>query len=134
VTVFDGATLQPLASFFALPAQFSGGVYAAAGDVDGDGAADIICGAGAGGGPQVTIYDGRTGRPLASYFAAAPDFTGGVRVAARGIPGGGRASVLTATGPGGGAEVATFDGATLAALGRFFAYTPGFRGGAFVGG
>src|SRR5207249_2903489 len=45
-------------SFFALPSDFRGGVRVAAGDVDGDGYADIVTAPGAGGGPLVTVFRG----------------------------------------------------------------------------
>src|SRR6185295_136987 len=48
VSVFDGRTFQTIATFYALPATFTGGVYVAAGDFDNDGVADILVGAGPG--------------------------------------------------------------------------------------
>ena len=42
-------------SFFAYDASFSGGVTVAAGDVDNQGRADIITGAGPGGGPSTRL-------------------------------------------------------------------------------
>src|SRR5205807_7051970 len=42
VRVIDGKTHQELGSFFAFDAGFTGGVYVAAGDVNGDGLADIV--------------------------------------------------------------------------------------------
>ena len=61
----------------------------------GDGVPDLIVGAGPGGGPHVKVFDGRTGAVVASYYAYAPDFAGGVSVAAADLDGDGRAEVLT---------------------------------------
>jgi len=132
VTVFDGVTFQPIMSFFALPPGFTGGVFVAAGDVNGDGRADVICGAGRGGGPQVTITSGRDGSLLGSFFAFVPSFVGGVTVAAGDINGDGRADIICGAGAGGGPQVAVFSGSNLVPLASFFALPPGFTGGVFV--
>jgi len=135
VTVFDGSTLAQLTSFFAFgtPA-FTGGVYLTAGDVNGDGRADIISGAGAGGGPQVAVYSGPTQALLASFFALPSRFTGGVRVGAvTGAPGS-RANVVVGAGPGASPQVTVFDTSTLNALSSFFANSPQFTNGVFVAG
>lgn len=132
VTVYDGATGGILTSFFAMPPGFTGGITVAVGDVNGDGRLDIITGAGPGGGPQVTVFDGLSQNILTSYYAFSPSFTGGVRVGARDVNGDGRADILTAAGKGGGPQITAFDSSTLAVLSSFFAYNPGFTGGVFV--
>jgi hypothetical protein len=58
-----------------------------------------------------------------------------VRVAALAdINGDGKAEVITDAGPGGGPHVQVFYGANLAVLDSFFAYSPNFADGVFVGG
>ena len=77
----------------------------AAGDVNGDGHADIITGAGAGGGPHVSVFSGTDLSILASFFAYDPAFTGGVTVAAGDVNGDGLADIVTGAGAGGGPHV-----------------------------
>jgi len=58
VKVFDGASGQELTNFLAYDERFVGGVYVAVTDINDDGHADIITGAGAGGGPHVKVFNG----------------------------------------------------------------------------
>ncbi len=135
-----------LGSFFAYDPRFTGGVYVAAGDLNGDGHADIVTGAGAGGGPHVKVIDGtKLNQPpansqiadaalLASFFAYNPTFTGGVRVTVGVADGDGPLDIITGAGPSGGPHVQSFDAPSLTVLDNFMAYDPGFTGGIFVGG
>jgi hypothetical protein len=132
VAVFNGTTFQRIMDFEALPATFTGGVWVAAGDVNGDGFADIIVAADAGGGPQVTITSGKDGSTLTSFYATASTFTGGIRVACADINGDGFADVIAAAGPGGGPQVTIFDGKSLTLLTAFYALPATFTGGVFV--
>jgi hypothetical protein len=134
VKVFDGKNLNVLASFFAFSPSFTGGVFVAAGDLNGDGKADIIVGAGAGGGPHVKVFDGANGNTLDSFFAFSASFTGGVYVAAADVNGDGKADIIVGAGAGGGPHVKVFDGNTLNVLRSFFAFAPSFAGGVYVGG
>jgi hypothetical protein len=70
VRVFDAGTGVEKFSFFAYDPDFTGGVRVAAGDVTGDGVADIITGARPGGGPQVRVFDGVTGAQVAPPASA----------------------------------------------------------------
>ena len=133
IHVYDGATGQFLRQFFAYDMNFTGGVHVAAGDVNGDGFADIICGADAGGGPNVTVFSGQDGSRLVSFFPYDPAFTGGVTVAVADMDGDGKVEVVTGAGPGGGPHVKVFGGPALAPQYSFAAFDPAFTGGVFVG-
>ena len=134
VKVFNGANFGLHKSFFAFNSNFTGGVYVAAGDVNGDGKADIITGAGPGGGPHVSVFDGASNQLLRSFFAFNSTFQGGVRVGAGDVNGDGRADIITGPGPGGGPHVLVFDSQNLSLLHSFFAYNSDFQGGIFVAG
>jgi hypothetical protein len=132
VRVFDGLTGAKLFDFLAYPARFRGGVFVAAGDVTGDGRADIITAPGPGMAPVVTIFDGETRSVVGRFFAYAPTFLGGVHVAAGDITGDGRADIVTAPATAAPPHVKVFDGTTFALSASFFAYAPSFTGGVFV--
>jgi len=131
VRVFSGAGALRT-SFFAYDTLFMGGVYVAAGDIDGDGKADIITGADATGGPHVMAFSGVDQHVLRSFYAYEPAFTGGVRVAAGDLDLDGHAEIITGAGPGGGPHVRVWDGATGAEVLGFYAYASAFTGGVYV--
>jgi hypothetical protein len=132
VNVYSVATGQLVRSFFAYDQGFTGGVQVATGDVNGDGYDDVITGVGAGGGPNVKVFDGRTGNLVVSFFAYESTFVGGVQVAAGDVNGDGFADIVTGTGDGGGARVQVFSGADLSVIQNFFAFESSFRGGVNV--
>ncbi len=119
-----------IGQFFAYATTFRGGVYVAAGDVDGDGVDEIITGAGYTGGPHVRVFD-LTGNVLDQFFAYALTFRGGVQVAAGDVNGDGVDEIITGAGYTGAPHVRMFsqDGTVR---GQFFAYDTNFRGGVFV--
>lgn len=132
VKVFSGSTGQELDSFFAYDPGFLGGIYVAAGDVNGDQIDDIITGAGGGSGGHVKVFDGQTGSEIRSFFAFDPGFSGGVRVAAGDVNGDGLADIITGAGPGAGPHVKVFDGQTGSEIQSFFAYPPAVDQGIYV--
>jgi hypothetical protein len=131
VKVFSGADGSLLASFMADSSSFTGGVRVAAGDVNGDGHADIIAAAGPGGMPWVRVYDGVTDKQIYNFFAFDTTFRGGVYVAAGDLNGDGKADIVAGRGSGS-SEVRVFSGADTAPLGSFFAYDASFTGGVRV--
>jgi hypothetical protein len=170
VKVIDGTKLNQLqgngeiadtallGQFFAYNPQFAGGVFVAAGDLNGDGTPDIVTGAGAGGGPHVKAVDGTKlaqlqvngeiadSALLGQFYAYDPGFTGGVTVAVTINQAGTLPEIITGAGPGGGPHVKAIDATKLnqvqgngeiansALLGQFFAYDPTFLGGVTVAG
>ncbi len=131
VRVLSGADFSELYSFFAFDPAFTGGVNIAAGDINSDGYDDMICGAGAGGGPQVAVYSGFDGTLLHSFYAYDSAFTGGVNVAAADLVGNGRIYLVTGAGAGGGPQVRVFDD-HIQPVASFFAFDSGFTGGVHV--
>jgi hypothetical protein len=107
----------PLGSFYAYDQAFSGGVFVAAGDVNGDGRIDLVTGADAGAGSHVRVFNGDTGAqlagPIGSFLAYDPSFAGGVRVAASDITGDGLADIITAPGQGLGPNVRAYNAASV---------------------
>lgn len=132
VLVIDGTTGATVRDFFAFEQSQRNGVSVAAGDVNDDGAADVVVGAGPGGAPRVSVFDGRTLGVLSNFFAFDPSFRNGVWVAAGDADGGGSAEVFAGAGPGGGPHVKSFDGLTGQSRLSFFAFPTNFTGGARV--
>jgi hypothetical protein len=97
VRVFDGRTGAQLAgrigSFFAYKAEFNAGVRVAAGDVNGDGLADVITGMGPGFGddserpgfkfmaqPEVRVFSGASAALIRSFVPFESGYRGGVHL------------------------------------------------------
>ena len=94
VAVVDGKT-GAVTTFDAFEDTFTGGAFVAAGDLDGDGKAEIAVSADSTGSARVTVFDG-SGTVLADFFGIDdPAFrTGGVRVAAKDLDGDNLADVV----------------------------------------
>src|SRR5262249_54024806 len=123
----------PIGSFMAYNPAFSGGVFVAASDVDGDGFADVITGAGPTGGPHVRVFSGKTGAEIRGFYAYAVTFSCGVRVAAGDVNGDGKADIITGAGPTGGPQVKVFDALDPThILYSFMAFDANYSGGIFV--
>ena len=134
VNVYSSLDNSLITSFLAFESGFSGGVSTAVADVNNDGISDLICGAGAGGGPRVIVFDGKSNftTVLQDFFAFDPSFRGGVDVAGADFNVDGFADIVASAGPGGGPEVRVFDAKTLNVLTQFYAYDTSFSGGVTV--
>jgi hypothetical protein len=134
VHVFDGRNPQNvLSQFDAYELAFIGGAFISAADFFRNGRAEIVTGAGVGGGPHVRVFDGLRGQPVFDFFAYDKDNRGGARVACRDVNGDGVPDIITAPGPGLPAVIRVFNGRGGQLLHEFLAYDPQFLGGAFVG-
>jgi hypothetical protein len=139
VVVLGGKTQAELFAADPFEATFTGGVFAAAGDLNGDGYAEVI----AGGGPRLFALSGRgllAGRQevRANFFAGDTGNRGVVRVAARNLDGDGFADLVAGSGTGAGSRVTGYSGRAIPPDGappESFAFDalPGFAGGVFVG-
>jgi subtilisin family serine protease len=113
--------------FNAYSDSFIGGVNVASGDVDGDGAAEIITGAGPGGGPHVRIFT-QKGELKGQFFAYNSQFRGGLNIASCDIDKDGLSEIITGPGAGGGPHVKIFT-RKGELKSQFFAYNKNFNGG-----
>jgi surface-anchored protein len=140
VKVYDGVTGAEVASFFAFEPTFRGGVFVAAGDLDGDGRAEVFASPDVSGGPRVVVFaiDGGTVTQRASFFGIDDaGFRGGVRIAVGDVNGDLVPDLVVAAGFGGGPRIAIFDGASLQTtptrlLSDYFVFEQNLRNGAFV--
>ena len=90
--------------------------------MNGDGKVDLVVSAGAGGGPRVALFDGRSLLPgnapkklVADFFAYEPSLRNGATVSVGDVNGDGKADLVTGAGPGGAPRVTVFSGSDILA-------------------
>lgn len=126
VAIFDGRTLgadgtptKLREDFFVLDEQLVDGAYVATGDIDGDGFADLIFGAGQGGTPRVVVFDGQSlldsqfPTLVSSFFAGPESASGGVRVASTDVNFDGQDDLITGAGVDDGSDVRVYLAASV---------------------
>jgi hypothetical protein len=156
VKVWDFATFNTIDSYFALSPDYTGGIYVAAGDMDGDGRAEIAAAPGGFGAPQVEIRRSSDGTlvPLSVFDVgpiAAPgplpsvnpgvlsatgspsQFESGIRVAMVQADASGKEQLLAARGPGFPARVRAYSLDPFQETFNVVALDGEFDGGIFVG-
>ena len=145
IAVYDGHTVlggDPSrlgGDFFGFAPELRDGFFISAGDVDGDGYADIVLGAGQSGGPRVAVYSGKdfvTGngpRITSTFFVGDPNSRTGARVAALDLDGDGQAEILGAGGPGSRPAVSIFNPLTTTLRDKFYGFPADFTGGVGLG-
>ena len=126
--------------FFAFESTLRNGVYLAAVDMNRDGFAEVITGAGPGGGPRVSAWDGRgltqdnLPTRVTDFFAGDAGNRGGIRVGNADLDGDGVPDLVTGVGQGAGSSVGGYRRASGSPEASFeYTVFPEFYGGVFVG-
>ena len=130
IRVFDGQG-QLRFHFFSYLETFRGGIEVAAGDVDGDGKANIIVGIASEASPYIRVYD-ENKRLRCQFLAYDRDFYGGVNIIASDLDDDGRAEIISAPRHGDSPEIKIFDEKGQP-ISQFSAYSELFLGGVSLG-
>lgn len=143
VRILDGRTGETLFNVNPFESAFTGGVYVAAGDLNGDKTADLVVTADVGGGPRVLVFTGVGFKQVGDFFGIDdPNFRGGARPAIGDVNGDGIGDLIIAAGFGGGPRIAGYVGPSVfgasgtnpptKAFQDFFAFEQSLTNGVFV--
>jgi hypothetical protein len=141
IRVLDGRSGEPiggaLGNFLAYSPTFTGGVYVAAADVNGDNKTDVVTAAALPGGSRVKVFSGADGSAIANFVVPGAAFSKAITVAAADLTRDGKAEIVVGAGPAGRGWVRTYDplsGTVIdGPLGEFRAFGTSHAGGVFVG-
>lgn len=148
VAVFDGTTLAAVptrlfADRFVFESTLRNGSFVGAGDLNGDGFADLFTAAGPGGAPRLQVLSGAAllageTAVLANHFLGNSELRSGLRIAVKNLDGDSHADLVTGNGPGSEENVRIhFGSELLAAPGPGLAVNPffssNFADGVWVG-
>ncbi len=134
---WTGSGWTTLVDFVAYETNFVGGVDVGAGDIDGDGKAEIITAPGPGRAGDVRVWrvSGGSATQLTQYSPFADSlWQGGLRVTTIDTDFDGKVEVAAGAMNGGGPRVQVFKPLTAEKIRDFFPLDPGFTGGVDVGG
>lgn len=134
VNVYSSGSFSLLHTFFAYDSRFAGGIFVAAGDLDGDHHAEIITGTGQGGDSKVNLFDGQNFQMLGSFSPYQQGYNGAVRVGAADYYGTGKQNIITGAGNniGQNPNVKIFDFDTTLLDSLFTDNPAGFQNSVFV--
>ena len=130
VKIWSGNGLL-LGRFFAFDNAQSQGLHVAAGDLDGDGKAEIVTALEANALAYVRVFSGASGNKVGEFMSIGGGFSGGLNLAVGDLNGDGSAEIVLAPNGGGGPHVFAFDMRGVL-LGNFFAYDQAYRGGVLL--
>ncbi len=120
-------TGKKVVSFFAYASSLRVGLEVATGDVNGDGANEIVTAPGVGAGPEIRVFT-KAGKLLKNFNAYGSSLRTGIHVAVADIDGNGKDEIIAVPLAGAGPQVRIFDG-NGKLLKQFFIIGSGFRGG-----
>jgi hypothetical protein len=147
VTVRRGGDFAALVDYFGInDPNFRGGVRAGVGDINADGFGDVVLSAGFGGGPRISVWDGKFlssvqfHNLMGDFFAFDSSLRNGAYVSVGDVNGDGFGDIIAGAGPGGAPHIKVLSGSDLLTFGpgstqefaTFFAGDPGNRGGVRV--